>query len=102
LRMYKQFLTSGGLIHLKTDSPDLYRFTKLVVEIYGCILHKDSDNVYQQPEIADELKIKTHYESLDIAGSNRIHYLCFSLPADFAGKEKDEELKQLLINAGTD
>ncbi len=60
------------------------------------LLHTDNDNVYKQAAIPDELKIKTHYESLDIAGSNRIHYLCFSLPRKVAGKEKDEELKQLL------
>lgn len=103
LRLYQQFLVTGGLIHLKTDSPDLYRFTKKVIELYNCPLHKDSDNVYQQHEIGEELKIKTHYESLDIAGSNRIHYLCFSLPETLAGKEKDEELKKLLQEyEGTD
>ncbi len=96
LRLYQQILVPGGLIHLKTDSPDLYQFTKLVIELYGCILHNDIDNVYSQEKIVDELKIKTHYESLDIAGSNRIHYLCFSLPVVLPGKEKDEELKQLL------
>ena len=46
--------------------------------------------------LPEELQIKTHYESLDIAGSNRIHYLCFSLPDQLPGKEKDEVLKQLL------
>lgn len=96
LRIYQQFLVPGGLIHLKTDSPDLYQFTKLVMELYGCILHNDIDNVYKRENIANELKIKTHYESLDIAGSNRIHYLCFSLPAALPGKEKDDELKTLL------
>ena len=93
LRLYQQFLTPGGLIHLKTDSPDLYRFSKTVIELYECKLHKDEDNVFAQQTVADELKIKTHYESLDIAGSNRIHYLCFSLPETLPGKEKDEELK---------
>ncbi len=96
LRLYQQFLLPGGLIHLKTDSPDLYYFTKLVITLYHCTLHADLDNVYQQESVADELKIKTHYESLDIAGSNRIHYLCFSLPADLPAKEKDDVLKQLL------
>ncbi|NOT50982.1 MAG: tRNA (guanosine(46)-N7)-methyltransferase TrmB [Chitinophagaceae bacterium] len=96
LRLYQQFLVPGGLIHLKTDSPGLYHFTKLVIQLYDCILHKDVDDVHRQETIADELKIKTHYESLDIAGSNRIHYLCFSLPPVLAGKEKDIELKQLL------
>lgn len=98
LRLYQQFLIPGGLIHLKTDSPDLYHFTKTVIELYRCQLHKDQNDVYDEGNIPEELKIKTHYESLDIAGSNRIHYLCFSLPSVLEGKEKDEELKQLLKN----
>ena len=96
LRLYQQFLVPNGLVHLKTDSPDLYKFTKLVIDLYGCPLHKDLDDVFGQETVSEELKIKTHYESLDIAGSNRIHYLCFSLPENLHGKEKDEELKQLL------
>ena len=79
LRLYQKFLADKGLIHLKTDSPVLYDFTLQVIEMYGLILHKSIDNVYAQPEIIEELKIKTHYESLDIAESNRIHYICFSL-----------------------
>lgn len=93
LRLYQQFLIPGGLIHLKTDSPDLYGFTKLVIDLYDCTIHKDLDNVFHQETVPEELKIKTHYESLDIAESNRIHYLCFSLPEKLPGKEKDEELK---------
>src|SRR5436190_6039643 len=96
LRLYQQFLIPGGLIHLKTDSPDLYKFTRTVVELYDCTLHNDYENVYKEAGIAEELRIKTHYESLDIAGSNRIHYICFSLPDHLPGKEKDEALKELL------
>ena len=95
LRLYQQFLVPDGFIHLKTDSPELYHFTKMVIELYGCMIKKDLDNIYEEESIADELKIKTHYESLDIAGSNRIHYLSFSLPENLPGKEKDDELKQL-------
>lgn len=96
LRLYQQFLIPGGLIHLKTDSPDLHTFTKLVINLYNCTLHTDYDDTYKQADVPEDLRIKTHYESLDIAGSNRIHYLCFSLPKKLPGKEKDEELKQLL------
>ena len=96
LRLYQQFLKPGGYIHLKTDSPDLYHFTKKVIEKYGCTLHVDHKDLYSQPNIREDLKIKTHYESLDIAASERIHYLCFSLPEQLPGKDKDEELKQLL------
>ena len=102
LRIYQQFLVPNGLIHLKTDSPDLYHFTKLVIGLYGCIIHQDSDNVYKEEKISEELRIKTHYESLDIAGSNRIHHICFSLAPVLPGKEKDDELKQLLKDEGVD
>ena len=95
LRLYHEFLKPGGLLHLKTDSPDLYNFTKLVIDIYGCRLITDHDNLYGQEILGDELKIKTHYESLDISDSNRIHYVTFSLPEILPAKEKDEELKQL-------
>ena len=91
LRLYQQFLIPHGFIHLKTDSPDLYQFTKLVIEMYGCKLYQDYDDIYALEKIPQELQIKTHYESLDIAQSNRIHYLCFSLPEQLADKEKDND-----------
>ena len=96
LRLYKEFLTKDGFIHLKTDSPHLYRFTKLVIEKYNCKLSEDVDNLYSNAEVSDALKIKTHYESLDIAGSNRIHYLKFSLPEILPDKSKDRELQEFL------
>ena len=96
LRVYHQFLREDGVIHLKTDSPDLYKFTKTVIDLYNCTVHEDSDNLYAQESVPEELKIKTHYESLDIAQSNRIHHIAFSLPAQLPGKEKDDELKQLV------
>jgi tRNA (guanine-N7-)-methyltransferase len=101
LRVYQQILKPGGLIHLKTDSPNLYQFTKLVIELYGCTVHEDSDNVYADAGISQDLKIKTHYESLDIAGSNRIHHICFSLPDNLGDKQKDELLKERLAEMET-
>jgi len=96
LRLYKQFLAPDGFIHLKTDSPHLYRFTKLIIGKYNCTLAEDIGDLYSNENISDELKIKTHYESLDIARSNRIHYLKFSLPEIFPGNEKDKELQEFL------
>jgi len=80
LRLYQQILSPGGLIHLKTDSPDLYQFTLLVIDMYGLRLHERSGDIYADALINDTLKIQTHYERLDISKSSRIHYLCFSLP----------------------
>jgi tRNA (guanine-N7-)-methyltransferase len=98
LRLYQHILKPGGKIHLKTDSPDLYGFTKRVIELCGCAIHEESDHVYEQAEIKNELRIKTHYESLDIAGSNRVHYICFSLPPALPGKELDAILHEELKN----
>jgi len=94
LRTYQQILKPGGKIHLKTDSPHLYRFTKEVIEMYSCALLADTHDVHRQTTVSDELKIKTHYEALDIAESNRIHYLCFTLPVQLAGPERDLQLKE--------
>lgn len=96
LRLYSQVLKKGGKIHLKTDSPDLYDFTLRVIELTGAILHQHTDNVYGRDEISPELSIKTHYEALDIAGSNRIHYISFSLPEELPSVELDAKLQQQL------
>jgi tRNA (guanine-N7-)-methyltransferase len=98
LRLYQQILKHGGNINLKTDSPDLYNFTKQVISMYNCTVHVDYNDVYSHPNLPAELHIKTHYESLDIAGSSVIHYLCFSLPDTLPGIEKDRELKEALNN----
>lgn len=94
LKLYQQILKPGGFIHLKTDSPNLYRFTKKVAELYDLSIVEDSDNVYSEAFVKKELTIKTHYESLDIAQSKKIHYLKFILPQQI--KDMDEELQQLI------
>jgi tRNA (guanine-N7-)-methyltransferase len=42
------------------------------------------------------MHIKTHYEGLDIAGSKRVHYLCFSLPALLPSPILDKTLQEQL------
>ena len=101
LRLYKQLLQNNGIIHLKTDSPDLYNFTKTVIELYELQLLTDYDDISKQPQLSNELKIKTHYEALDIAQSNRIHYLQFKINALTADTAKDEILKQIIFGKQT-
>lgn len=98
LRLYQAILDKGGMVHLKTDSPDLYRFTLLVTQLYNLTIIKNIDDVYASTEAGDDLYIKTHYEKLDIARSNRIHYLCFLLDQPLPSA-KDDQLKQLLTDA---
>ncbi|MEN9964725.1 MAG: hypothetical protein RL582_1820 [Bacteroidota bacterium] len=94
LRIYQQVLKKGGVIHLKTDSPDLHRFTLQVIEMYGLRLLESNEDVYAGQNIDERLQIKTHYEGLDIAKSERIFYLRFMLIDEIP--DKDQQLQELI------
>lgn len=94
LRLYHQFLQPGAKIHLKTDSPNLYQFTLKVIELYSLTIYESTDDLYAQKNLSQELQIKTHYEQLDIAGSNKIHYCCFSIGGNLNDSDKDDLLKE--------
>ncbi|MSQ39264.1 MAG: tRNA (guanosine(46)-N7)-methyltransferase TrmB [Chitinophagaceae bacterium] len=100
LRLYQQFLQPGGIVHLKTDSPNLYLFTKTVIELYGLTLLTATDDVYgtaflQSDKWDERYAIKTYYEGLNIASSNRIHYIQFKIDKVLP-KDKDETLKEMI------
>jgi tRNA (guanine-N7-)-methyltransferase len=99
LQLYRGILRPDGQVHLKTDSPDLYAFTRTVIGLYDLPLYESSDNVYARAEVSPELSIRTHYESLDIAGSNRVHYLRFGLRDTLPDPRRAEALKELLQHA---
>ena len=92
IRLYQQVLVPGGRIHLKTDSPILYQFTKWVAEMYHLTILEDISDIHAGP-MKEELRITTHYESLDIAQSRRIHYICFTLPENKLA-DKDDQLME--------
>ncbi len=101
LRLYQQFLKKSdtpsktGIVHLKTDSPNLYQFTLKVIELYGLNLLYKTDHLYAEPIIDPRCLIKTYYEGKDIAQSNQIHYIQFTLDKDLP-VELDEVLKEAI------
>jgi tRNA (guanine-N7-)-methyltransferase len=97
LRLYAQLLKQGGCVHLKTDSPKLFLFTKRVIELFDLFLVKISNDIYANKESNPSLTIKTHYESLDIAQSKRIHYLQFKLTTPLTNLN-DNQLQEILKN----
>lgn len=100
LRKYQQLLNPEGTVNLKTDSPDLYQFTKAVIGFFNLTVLVDDDHVYASSgQVSEELSIKTHYEGLDIAKSNRVHYLCFKLDKALP-EDRDEPLKDSLRPEG--
>lgn len=101
IRLYQAVMGFNGIVHLKTDSPDLFAFTHQVIDVCGCTLIESFDNLYAQPNLAPQLSIKTHYEQLDIAKSQRIHYIAFR-PDKIISDDKDILLKQMLEDAEVD
>jgi tRNA (guanine-N7-)-methyltransferase len=95
LRLYQQFLKNDGIVHLKTDSPLLYNFTLKVIELYGLHLIYKTDNLYAEQKIDPRCLIKTYYEGLDIAQSNKIHYIQFNIDRDLP-LALDEILKETI------
>ncbi|HEY2349375.1 MAG TPA: tRNA (guanosine(46)-N7)-methyltransferase TrmB [Puia sp.] len=82
LRLYQNILKPGGFVHLKTDSPALFHFTNLVADLYGLRILDSSEDIYARPDNPAEMYIKTHYEKLDIAASNKIYYIKLRLPEE--------------------
>jgi tRNA (guanine-N7-)-methyltransferase len=81
LRRYQSILKPNGIIHLKTDSPSLYHFTKLVADLYELSVEEQTEDLYGRVQNPAELHIKTHYEKLDIADSKQVYYIRFRLPS---------------------
>jgi tRNA (guanine-N7-)-methyltransferase len=79
LRLYQEILKPGSPIHLKTDSPALFNFTRLITNLYELEIQDATEDVYAREENPPEMSIKTHYEKLDIAESKKVYYLRFSL-----------------------
>ncbi len=92
LGYYQGFIKKDGFINLKTDSADLYAYTKKVIEINNLELTIDTDNLYNSEIVDDILSIKTFYEQQFLSQGKPIHYLRFTLNKSIKLEEpKDEE-----------
>ncbi|MGH2644335.1 MAG: tRNA (guanosine(46)-N7)-methyltransferase TrmB [Chitinophagaceae bacterium] len=80
LHLYHRVLMPGGKINLKTDSPELYAFTKEMIVLNGCRLLEDIPDVYAK-DVNEVLEIKTFYENQHLEAGKTIHYLQFVLPS---------------------
>lgn len=78
LELYKSLLKTGATINLKTDSPELYEFTKEVIEEEQLILHRDIADVYKEFPNDPELSIRTYYEGMHLKEGRTIRFLSFS------------------------
>lgn len=82
LNRYRTFLQDGGLVHLKTDSEDLYRYTLHVLNYNQIPSVLATENLYAEKEVDIILSIRTHYEKIWMAQELPIKYISFQLPRD--------------------
>lgn len=79
LNKYRHILKKGGRINLKTDSPELYEYTKEVIEEQGLLLIEDVEDVYRDRPDDKKLAIRTYYEGMHLEKGRTIRFLSFSL-----------------------
>ena len=96
LELYRRILKPGGIIHLKTDSPFLYTYTRLLAETNGAKFDviANTDNLYATPEnVGDILDIKTHYERQWIDRGLTIKYIAFRVDPHAPLEELDADIE---------
>lgn len=79
---YRKILKPGGIIHLKTDSPFLFTYTRLMcqanpgaIRVIAC-----TGDLYANPDTVDDiLDIKTYYERQWIDRGLTIKYIAFTV-----------------------
>ncbi len=80
LERYRQILKPKGLVHLKTDSPELYEFTKEVISLDDkCKILYDNNDIYSKELDFPELDIKTYYEKSHLKDGRKIKYIRFTI-----------------------
>ncbi len=77
LEMYKQLLSPGGLVHLKTDSPLLYDYTMDVLQQMPIRDLQHTTDLYHSDLLALHHGIKTHYEQIFTGKGFTVNYIQF-------------------------
>lgn len=80
LDVYRKVLKKDdNLVHLKTDSTELYESTLEVLEELNIPVLYQNDDIYAGELYTPELDIKTFYEEMHLEKGKTIKYLRFSL-----------------------
>ncbi len=79
LESYSKFLSTQGVINLKTDSKHLYGYTCEVVNRFSLPLKASNDDIYGSGYADETLSVKTAYEAEYLRRGLPITYICFGL-----------------------
>ncbi len=79
LEVYKRLLKKGGLVNLKTDSPELYNYTLEVIRDQRLTIIENHSDIYKEEVTYKTHNIQTHYEKMHLKNLRTIKYLQFKL-----------------------
>lgn len=91
--LYRGVLADRGMIHLKTDSPFMFRYTSLMAHLNEFPVECETNDLYASGFADDILDIKTHYEQQWLSRGLTIKYIKFRLPAAGTLAEPDDEIE---------
>ncbi len=92
LDLYRKVLKDGGMVRLKTDSPFLYTYTRLLTELNNIPTEINTDDLYHSG-VADEiLQIRTFYEQQWLDRGLTIKYIAFPLQHGILLEEPQDEI----------
>lgn len=97
MQRYSHLLRDGGKIHLKTDSPFLYIYTREMVRLNDFPILADTADLYacDETDIWPEAQaMQTHYEHQWLERGMKIKYLCWQLPQRASYEEPDIEIEK--------
>ncbi len=95
LNRYRQFLTNGATINLKTDNEILYHYTKKMAVFNKLDIQAATEDVYQPAgHLDDVLSIRTFYEQGWLNEGLKTHYIRFRLNNEKRIEEPPEDDRQ--------
>ncbi|NLX67053.1 MAG: tRNA (guanosine(46)-N7)-methyltransferase TrmB [Bacteroidales bacterium] len=94
MEQYSHVLKEGGIIHLKTDSNFLYKYTKAMIEKNRLTLLFETDDLYNSGLNEDMLEIRTFYEQQWLSRGLNIKYIRFHCPKNHNWVEPEVEIEK--------
>ncbi len=94
MKEYSRIIKENGLIHLKSDSPFLYTYTREMIRVNKLELLYDTDDLYHSGMGDEMLEIRTFYEQQWLSRGLSIKYLCFICPKKQVWVEPDIEIER--------
>ncbi len=80
LNHYRRYLKDNGIVHLKTDSRELYDYTLSLAQVNRLEIISSVTDLYHEMPGDPMLSITTHYEDIFLKQGIPITYLSFRLP----------------------